>query len=607
MFARADCLMSRAGSTASGHPMSVSGGEMLSACVVAVYAALTVAVWAAGQLAAWIRTGHWLPMSVGAGAEVVMRLPTHLADPTVAWPSTFRAALPSGPVVLACLVASLGALAGLAAAAIVAWRRISGARTPGAIGRGAAWATSQQLKPILLSRLSRRGEAGDDHSSGARAGRVVLGRLAGSGGAWSGGAGSRLRPRRARLVATEARHSVLVFGPTQSGKTTGLAIPAILEWQGPVMATSVKADLVRDTLAWRRRQGRTWIYDPTASTGLVAATWSPLAGARDWAGAQRLAHWLTTASAPRAGLSDAEFWLAAASKLLAPLLHACALSGRDMADLVRWLDTIEQAEVTAALVVASAEEALVAFEASCRRDERQLSSIYTTAEMALAAFADRNVVASAHSSDIEPAALLEGNHTLYLCGTVHEQGRLQGVFASLIQAVIEAAVYRASVTGRPLDPPLLLVLDEAANIAPLRELDTLASTAAGMGIQLVTICQDVAQLATRYGPDRARTIANNHRAKVVLSGVSDPTTLELMSGLLGEEAYQQQSISAESHERRRTFTSSVAYRRLASTDELRRIRPGQGVLVYGHLPAARLELRPWYGDATLRRRTEPAD
>jgi type IV secretion system protein VirD4 len=462
---------------------------------------------------------------------------------------------------LACLAGSVAFGGGLAAAGVTAWRRFGGPAVGD--GRGAAWATPRQVRPVLLG-------------AGAQTGRVVLGRLP------AGPVGRR------RLVATEARHSVLVFGPTQSGKTTGLAIPAIFEWDGPVMATSVKADLVRDTLAWRTGQGRTRIYDPTAATGLAAATWSPLHGAVEWAGAQRLAHWLTTASAPKAGLSDAEFWLAAASKLLAPLLHACARSGRDMADLVRWLDTMEQGEVTASLVVAGAEDALVAFEASCRRDERQLSSIYTTAEMALAAFSDPNVVKSARSSEIQPARLLDGNHTLYLCGAAHEQGRLQGVFATLIQEVVEAAVNRASATGRPLDPPLLLVLDEAANIAPLRDLDTLASTASGMGIQLVTICQD---------------LANNHRAKLILSGVSDPSTLELMSGLLGEEAYRQDSVSAESHERRRTFTSSVGYRRLASTDELRRIPPGHGVLVYGHLPAARVELRPWFREADLRRRS----
>ena len=64
-------------------------------------------------------------------------------------------------------------------------------------------------------------------------GRLILGRAEG------------------RLVAAEPRQSAIVVGPTQTGKTTGFAIPAILEWQGPVVATSIKTDLLRETIAAR--------------------------------------------------------------------------------------------------------------------------------------------------------------------------------------------------------------------------------------------------------------------------------------------------------------------------------------------------------------------
>ena len=50
-----------------------------------------------------------------------------------------------------------------------------------------------------------------------------------------------------RLIAAEDRASVVVVGPsTVSLKTTGFAIPALLEWEGPVVATSVKSDLLLD-------------------------------------------------------------------------------------------------------------------------------------------------------------------------------------------------------------------------------------------------------------------------------------------------------------------------------------------------------------------------
>ncbi len=48
---------------------------------------------------------------------------------------------------------------------------------------------------------------------------------------------------------------MIVVAPTQSHKTTGLAIPAPLEWEGPVLATSVKTDLLLDTLANRESRG----------------------------------------------------------------------------------------------------------------------------------------------------------------------------------------------------------------------------------------------------------------------------------------------------------------------------------------------------------------
>ncbi len=57
------------------------------------------------------------------------------------------------------------------------------------------------------------------------------------------------------LLAAESRQSVLVVGPTQTRKTSGLAIPAMLEWAGPVIATSIKTDLLRDTMQAAQRAG----------------------------------------------------------------------------------------------------------------------------------------------------------------------------------------------------------------------------------------------------------------------------------------------------------------------------------------------------------------
>jgi len=56
-----------------------------------------------------------------------------------------------------------------------------------------------------------------------------------------------------------------------------------------------------------------------------------------------------------------------------------------------------------------------------------------------------------------------------------------------IASALSEVYERATRTGRPLDTPLLVVLDEVANVAQLPGLDALASTEAGQGIQLVTV------------------------------------------------------------------------------------------------------------------------
>lgn len=425
-----------------------------------------------------------------------------------------------------------------------------------------------------------------------------------------------------RLIAAEAGQSLLVVGPTQSHKTSGLAIPAILEWDGPVLAASVKADLAHATIGWRRQLGTVWLFDPTGCSGLEADRWSPLARCGTWASARRVASELVAAARSDAGsMADGDFWYATAAKLLAPLLLAAAVSDRTMADVVRWLDEQQESEVACALTAAGEESALRAAAATWQRDPRQRSAVYTTAETVLDAYCDPGVAASADtpaagqlfsarrpgvgaaggaSGIIDPNVLLSGRHTVHLCAPSHDQRRLRPVFTALVNHVLHVAYERAGAGGTPLDPPLLVVIDEAANVAPLAELDSLASTAAGHGIQLLTVWQDLAQLTDRYGT-RAQSILNNHRAKLFLSGIADHTTLEQVSALIGDVDRPLTSFTRDARQGASTTTTSSP-RRLLAPDGLRRLPPGSGVLISGHLAPISLRLRPWFHHRELRRR-----
>src|SRR5664280_62962 len=415
-----------------------------------------------------------------------------------------------------------------------------------------------------------------------------------------------------RVISAEPRQSVIVFGPSQSRKTSGFAVPAILGWEGPVIATSIKADLVGDTMAYRRSRGDVACFDPTGSTGLPAVRWSPLPMSRTWPGARRAAASMTDVGKSSVGtMGDGDFWYATATKMLAPLLFAAASGGLQMVDVVRWVDTQEESEVLDHLYAAGMPGAIAAAHALFGKEERQRSSIYTTVETILEPFGGEGpgecrpdrVFEGTDRADIEPARLLSGHNTRYLCAPAHDQRRLSPLFTAVLRQVLEHVYDTVARTGRPLDPPLLVVLDEAANIAPLSDLDSLASTAAGHGIQLVTIWHDLAQISARYGT-RATTVVNNHRAKLFLSGISDPSTLDYASHLVGEEEVM---LPSTTHGGRggASTTRSPSTRRLAPPDALRRIAPGEGVLVYGDLPPARLRLRTWFDDPWLLARAGP--
>jgi type IV secretion system protein VirD4 len=550
-------------------PLSANEPSPLETIALAAFAAaamLSALLWTTGEVAARIFEGRWPSVGVSDMGAVLAQMPGHTHDPAAAWPLAQQSALPGAVAFYSTMIALL-----MPSAALVAYlvrHRLGRGRAATA----ARWARKRDLRSLRIR--------------SAMPGRLTLGLVDG------------------RLVAAEPRQSVIVVGPVQTGKTSGFAVPAILEWKGPVVATSVKTDLLRETLVAREAiaGGRVWVYDPTGGTGMPGCGWTPVSSCATWTGAQRVASWLVAAAhRGSAGVENAEFWYASAAKLLAPVLFAAGTSDATMADVVRWIDAQEQEEVFAALDAVGDEAAITAFQASSLRDDRTRSGVYTTAETVLAAYADPGVLASALTSELRAERLLDGgSHTAYLCAPAHEQRRLQPLFATLVQEIVALAYERSAQTGAPLTPPLLLVLDECANIAPLRDLATLASTGAGQGIQLVSVFQDMAQINAVYGRDRAPTIVSNHRAKVILSGIADGQTLDYVGRLLGDEVIHQTS-STSGAEGRRSTTESVAYRNIAPANVLREMRPGNGLLVYGHLAPARIRLRPWFKDRQLRK------
>ena len=170
--------------------------------------------------------------------------------------------------------------------------------------------------------------------------------------------------------------------------------------------------------------------------------------------------------------------------------------------------------------------------------KRTRESIFLTLSQAVAFMADP-VVASSVCPDREVpsfdvARFLADRSTLYLIMSERPHASVAPLAAAFTTFLFEEAKRLAA--SRPkgrLDPPLGLILDEAALTTPV-PLDRWVADAGGRGIHIVWSCQSPSQLAQRWGREGADTIWNATNAKVVFGGLSLDADLEALSRLCGE-------------------------------------------------------------------------
>jgi type IV secretion system protein VirD4 len=462
--------------------------------VVAVLSAggLVGTAWLGAQLAALLAGNETLPAGIGDALTALTRLPSNLSDPKLAWSPELRAQLPGaflywGSTVAVVLVA--GALVHLI------WRL--------AHGRSDALDRRERLRLIATESPTHR--------------------------------------RRRRR--SSGRGAVALVGPTRSGKTTA-AIGGILDWDAPAILCSVKSDLLAATRDRRASLGAIQVFDPSGVTGHGDASWSPLREASTTTGAVQAARAIVEASPRTANVEQGDFWSQMAESLLAGLMCVAAnTNDRTFADVVRWIVATdiptddapgEVAPILRALRAdgdplrkQAGEFGALVIEGLWRNDPRTVSSVYATARTIVWPWIDPLVAEATKACTVDLDWLLDGRNTLYICVPVKDQHRLRPVLGGLLNDLMSQAFDRFVATNDPLDPPVLVVIDEAATIRP-DQLPSWAATLSGIGVQLVTAWQSVSQIEAAYRRD-APAIMTNHLTKLFFAGISDGPGLDYVS------------------------------------------------------------------------------
>ena len=332
------------------------------------------------------------------------------------------------------------------------------------------------------------------------------------------------------LVWAPREAAVLVLAGPRAGKTTCVVIPALLAHPGAAVATSTKPEVLRATLPVRRQLGQAWFFDLDgngAPEGALELRWSPVQQANDWQRAQLVAEAMTGAADIG---SDSAHWIERAGALISSCLHAAARSGQGIREVLGWVLRHDTDGPLAELEPGSLAHDVLS--GIARTADKERASIFSTAARVLRAYRSEVALAASEQPNFNSDAFVASTDTVYIAAAAHEQQLLAPLVVGLISELRDAA-YRRHAQKDPGGLPLLLLLDECANIAPVPGLPAMLSEGGGQGVQTLVVLQDISQARRRW-PREADGMLSLFGAKVVMAGVADVRTLEQLSLICGD-------------------------------------------------------------------------
>ncbi|ROO88110.1 type IV secretory pathway TraG/TraD family ATPase VirD4 [Actinocorallia herbida] len=382
--------------------------------------------------------------------------------------------------------------------------------------------------------------------------------------------------------------TITAFMAPRSGKTTALAIPYVLSAPGPVVVTSNKADLWAATADLREE---IWLFDPQRIAYQPQTFWwNPLEGLSTVEEAHRLAgHFVATVDDPQ----KKDLWGPAAQDLLTALFLAASGSGGTLRQVARWLDEPGVPTPIELLHARGFELLASSLQGTQNGAVETRDGIYQTARTAAKCLRDEEIIAWVTPQDGLPAFRppdFTPLSTLYLLSK--SRSAASPLIAALTDAVMRAAERRAERMGGRLDPPLVVVLDEAANICRITDLPELYSHLGSRGIIPVTILQSYEQGITVWNEHGMAALWGATTRKLIGAGGDSPRLARDLATLVGQHDVPTSSLTYG--DGRTSEQVSLRRQDILEPAAIRALKPGTALLLATGAKPALIRLQPWY-------------
>ncbi|MFI6621574.1 type IV secretory system conjugative DNA transfer family protein [Streptomyces sp. NPDC050528] len=285
------------------------------------------------------------------------------------------------------------------------------------------------------------------------------------------------------------------------------ATQAVRDAEGPVMVVTSNSAVWQDTKDARAKLGPVLLYDPTHLCDTPARLhWSPTTACEDKQTALKRATALLAPVKPTAKIDQAV--ADTAETLLRSYLHAAAIDGRTIRHVHRWSQGTQIQDAVRILRTnpKAAPGAAGELEAALTSHPERRDIAQELTSRALSALFTVNIREACTPNRTDALSLdsfaNEGG-TLYLVGESIEDPRTNPGAMPLLTALASSVVERGrhmaerSSAGR-LDPPMTLVLDDVAAVAPLPQLPDLLATGADKGLPTLALLRSREQARARW-------------------------------------------------------------------------------------------------------------